>query len=130
MTSITSKAKFRQRVIRYSEKYGVTAASIRHRVTRKTIYDWKKKYDGHWKSLRDGSHRPHSHPNQHTAEENALIMRYYARNKEDKKGCYFRLGRYWTDYGKENVASGRKGRGGMRNNALFGRTDEKYRAMP
>ena len=37
MTSITSKAKFRQRVIRYSEKYGVTAASIRHRVTRKTI---------------------------------------------------------------------------------------------
>ena len=84
MTSITSKAKFRQRVIRYSEKYGVTAASIRHRVTRKTIYDWKKKYDGHWKSLRDGSHRPHSHPKQHTAEENALIMRYYARNKEDK----------------------------------------------
>ena len=84
MTSITSKAKFRQRVIRYSEKYGVTAASIRHRVTRKTIYDWKKKYDGHWKSLRDGSHRPHSHPNQHTAGENALIMRYYARNKEDK----------------------------------------------
>ena len=84
MTSITSKAKFRQRVIRYSEKYGVTAASIRHRVTRKTIYDWKKKYDGHWKSLRDGSHRPHSHPNQHTAEENALIMHYFARNKEDK----------------------------------------------
>ena len=84
MTSITSKAKFRQRVIRYSEKYGITAASIRHRVTRKTIYDWKKKYDGHWKSLRDGSHRPHSHPKQHTAEENALIMRYYARNKEDK----------------------------------------------
>ena len=84
MTSITSKAKFRQRVIRYSEKNGVTAASIRFRITRKAIYDWKKKYDGHWKSLRDGSHRPHSHPKQHTAEENALIMRYYARNKQDK----------------------------------------------
>ena len=84
MKSITSKVKFRQRVIRYSEKNGITAASIRHRVIRKTIYDWKKKYDGHWKSLRGGSHRPHSHPNQHTAEENALIMRYCARNKEDK----------------------------------------------
>mgnify|MGYP002508743316 CR=1 FL=1 len=56
MTSITSKAKFRQRVIRYSEKNGVTAASIRFRITRKAIHDWKKKYDGHWKSLRDGSH--------------------------------------------------------------------------
>lgn len=84
MTSITSKAKFRQRVIRYSEKNGVTAASIRHRVTRKAIYDWKKKYDGHWKSLLDGSHRPHNHPKQHTEAENALIMRYYIRNKEDK----------------------------------------------
>ena len=84
MTSITSKAKFRQRVIRYSEKHGVTAASIRHRVTRKAVYDWKKKYDGHWKSLCEGSDRPHSHPNQHTAEENALIIRYYVRNKEDK----------------------------------------------
>lgn len=84
MNSITSNAKFRQRVIRYSEKYSVTEASIRHRVSRKTIYEWKKKYDGHWKSLRDGSHRPHSHPNQHTAEENALIERYYRYNKEDK----------------------------------------------
>lgn len=32
----------------------------------------------------DRSHRPHSHPRQHTAEEEALIKRYYARNKEDK----------------------------------------------
>ena len=32
MTSITSKAKFRQRVIRYSEKYGVTAASIKIKI--------------------------------------------------------------------------------------------------
>ncbi len=84
MNSITSKAKFHQRAIRYSEKHGVTQASIRHRVTRKAIYDRKKKYNGDWKSLLDGSHRPHSHPKQHTAEENALIMRYYARNKEGR----------------------------------------------
>ncbi len=91
MNSITSNAKFRQRVIRYSEKNGVTAASIRHRVSRKSIYGWKKKYDGHWKSLRDGSHRPHSHPNQHTAEENALIERYYRYNKEDKMMLWDKL---------------------------------------
>lgn len=84
MSSIASNARFRQRVIRYAEKYGVTNAGIRHRVSRKAIYDWKKRYDGHWKSLMDRSHRPHSHPKQHTKEEKELIRRYYARNKSDK----------------------------------------------
>lgn len=84
MNSITSIAKFRQRVIRYSEKNGVTEASIRHRVSRNTIYRWKAKYDGHWKSLRDKSHRPHSHPNQHTQEEIDLIIRHWRRNPDDK----------------------------------------------
>lgn len=83
MISITSKAKFRQRVIRYAEKYGVTEASIRHRVSRKAIYDWKKRYNGHWKSLCDRSHRPHHHPRQHTQEEYDLIQRYYRHNKDD-----------------------------------------------
>lgn len=84
MISITSIAKFRQRVIRYSEKNGVTAASIRHRISRNAIYEWKAKYDGHWKSLRDKSHRPKSHPNAHTQEEKALIIRHWHKNKDDK----------------------------------------------
>lgn len=84
MNSITSNAKFRQRVIRYSEKNGVTEASIRHRISRNAIYEWKAKYDGHWKSLRDKSHRPKSHPNQHTQEEIDLIVRHWRRNKDDK----------------------------------------------
>ena len=84
MNSITSIARFRQRVIRYSEKYGVTKASIRHRVSRNAIYEWKAKYDGHWKSLRDKSHRPKSHPKQHTQEEIDLIVRHWKRNKDDK----------------------------------------------
>lgn len=84
MNSITSEAKFRQRVIKYAEKHGVTAASIRHHRSRNAIYEWKAKYDGHWKSLRDKSHRPKSHPKQHTQEEKDLIMRYWRRNKDDK----------------------------------------------
>lgn len=84
MISLTSKAQFRQRVIRYSQKNGVTAASIRHRVSRKAIYEWKKKYDGHWKSLIDKSHRPKSHPKEHTKEEYELIQRYWYKNKDDK----------------------------------------------
>jgi len=84
MISITSIAKFRQRVIRYSEKHGVTVASIRHRISRNAIYEWKAKYDGHWKSLRDISHRPKSHPKQHTQTELDLILRYFHKNKDDK----------------------------------------------
>lgn len=84
MNSITSEAKFRQRVIRYADKHGVTAASIRHHRSRQAIYEWKAKYDGHWKSLRDKSHRPHSHPMQHTQEEKDLIIRHWRRNKDDK----------------------------------------------
>lgn len=83
MISITSKARFRQRVVRYSQKHGVTEASIRHHVSRKTVYEWRDKYDGHWKSLLDKSHRPHSHPNEHTKEEYELIERYYRHNKTD-----------------------------------------------
>jgi len=83
MNSITSEARFRQRVIRYSEKNGITAASIRHHRSRQAIYEWKAKYDGNWKSLRDKSHRPHSHPNQHTDDEKAMILRHYPRYKDD-----------------------------------------------
>ena len=84
MNSITSEAHFRQRVLRYSEKHGVTEASIRFRRSRQAIYEWKARYDGKsWKSLIERSHRPHHHPNEHTAEEKALILRMYARYKDD-----------------------------------------------
>jgi transposase InsO family protein len=84
MNSLHSEAQFRQRVIKYSEKHGVTAASIRYHRSRQAIYEWKAKYDGHWKSLVDKSHRPHSHPNQHTEMEKELILRHWRYNKEDK----------------------------------------------
>lgn len=84
MISITSKAHFRQRVVKYSEKYGVTKSSNRFRMSRNAIYEWKAKYDGSWKSLADKSHRPHSHPKEHTAEEYDLIRRYWEKNKEDR----------------------------------------------
>lgn len=85
MVSITQIAHFRQHIIKYSEKHGVTAASIRYKCSRKTIYKWLKRYDGTWQSLQDRSRRPKSaHPKQHTQDEHKLIMRYYHKNKEDK----------------------------------------------
>ena len=81
---ITSEAKFRQRVIKYSYKHGVTKASIRFHRCRNAIYEWRAKYDGKsWKSLVDKSHRPHHHPNEHTAEEKQMILRFYPYHKDD-----------------------------------------------
>ena len=84
MISLSSKAHFRQRVIKYAEKYGVTNAGNRFRISRNAIYEWKVKYDGSWKSLIDKSHRPHSHPMEHTSEEYDLIRRYWQKNKDDR----------------------------------------------
>lgn len=91
MISIASRAHFRQRVIRYSKKYGVTAASIRHRVSRKAIYEWKARYDGSWKSLVERSHRPHHNPREHTAEEISLIIRYWKHNQDDMMILWHKL---------------------------------------
>ena len=60
MKSISPRAHFRQLVIKYSLKGGVTQASIRYKVSRKQIYEWKKRYDGRWQSLIERSHRPHT----------------------------------------------------------------------
>lgn len=91
MTSLASKAHFRQRVIRYSEKHGVTKAANRFHVSRNAIYEWKAKYDGNWKSLLDKSHRPHHHPAEHTQEEYDLILRYWKRNKEDRMILWMKI---------------------------------------
>lgn len=84
MNIITSEARFRQRVVKYSYKNGVTKAGIRFRRSRQAIYEWRARYDGKsWKSLVERSHRPHHHPNEHTLAEKEMILRRYARYKED-----------------------------------------------
>ena len=80
--SITQKLKYKQSVIRFSEKYGVRKAAIKFGEWPKTIYRWKSRYDGSLESLKDKSRRPKSHPNQHTEEEIKLIKSYKANNKE------------------------------------------------
>ena len=83
MYSVTSEARYRQRVVRYSFKHGVTQAGIRFHRSRQAIYEWRERYDGNWKSLVERSHRPKSHPKQHSREEKELILRHYVRNKDD-----------------------------------------------
>ena len=85
MNIITSSAHFRQRVIKKSYKSGVTFASNYYHVSRNAIYEWRHKWDGTVKSLRDKSHRPHHHPNEHTESEKEMILKrspYY--NEENQ----------------------------------------------
>ena len=72
--------RFKQVVIEYSFKHGVTQAAIRYKTSRQNIYRWRQKYDGTVRSLADRSHRPHSHPNQHTEEEITLVRNMRRRN--------------------------------------------------
>ena len=80
MNKITQTARYRQSLILYSEKYGVTKAAIRYHTNRQYIYRWKKRYDGTLQSLEDRSHRPHSHANQHRIDEIQLIDNMRRRN--------------------------------------------------
>lgn len=83
MNNITQDILFKQSVVEYSYKYGVTSAAIRYKQHRKTIYRWRKKYDGTAKSLKNRSRRPHHHPNEHTKEELEKIRKYKAQNKDE-----------------------------------------------
>ena len=76
MNTVTQKMKFRQSLIKYAEKYGVSKAAIKYNVNRQYVHRWKKRYDGTLQSLADKSHRPFHHPNQHTESEIKLIKRY------------------------------------------------------
>ena len=75
MNSITQDMKFRQSLLKYSQKYGVTKAAIKYKTNRQYIYRWLRlrRYDGTIESLRAKSRRPHHHPNQRTEQELKLI---------------------------------------------------------
>ena len=61
MDRITQEAYQRQRILKWAEKKRVTAAAIRYKVSRKTVYKWRKRYDGTLESLKERSRAaPHS----------------------------------------------------------------------
>ena len=80
MNTVTQTMLYRQALINYANKKGVTKAAIRYKTNRQYIYRWQKRYDGTLQSLADKSHRPHHHPNEHTAEELKLIADMRKRN--------------------------------------------------
>ncbi len=82
MKTIRQKAYFRQLVIKEIGKgRPVSETARRYRISRTSIYRWLKRYDGTVEPLYERSHRPHSHPKQHTEKEYRLIKRVWSHNK-------------------------------------------------
>ena len=71
--NITDKLKYKESVVKLSKKCGVAKAAYKFGERKRTIYRWRKRYDGTLESLKDKSRRPYSHPNQHTEAEIRLI---------------------------------------------------------
>jgi transposase InsO family protein len=82
MKSITQDMKYRQSLVLFALKHGVSHASRKYNKTRSYIYFWLSRYNGSTESLALRSRRPHSHPNQHTEEELDLLRRMRHRNPD------------------------------------------------
>ena len=80
MNSITQDMKYRQSLINYAVKYGVSKTSRRYNKARSYIYFWLNRYDGTPESLACQSRRPHTHPRSHTEAELKLIRDVRKRN--------------------------------------------------
>ena len=51
MNSITQDMKYRQSLLTYAQKYGVSRASRKYNKSRSYIYFWRARYDGSLQSL-------------------------------------------------------------------------------
>ena len=80
--SITQDMAYKQSLMKYAEKYGVSRASRKYNKSRSYIYFWRARWDGSVESLACRSRRPHSHPNQHTEAELKLIRDMRRRNPQ------------------------------------------------
>lgn len=82
MNTITQDMKYRQSLVLFALKHGVSRASRKYYKPRSTIYFWISRYTGDIASLAYRSRRPYSHPAQHTENELALLRRMRHRNPD------------------------------------------------
>ena len=71
----TIAGKERQRYLKYSKSHSITATAKRYRVSRKTVYKWKKRWDGTPGSLEDRSRRAKHSPRKHSEAELKAIRK-------------------------------------------------------
>ena len=56
--NITDRLKYKESVVKLSKKCGVAKAAYKFGERKRTIYRWRKRYDGTLESLKDKSRRP------------------------------------------------------------------------
>ena len=76
MDRITQEAYYRQRVLKYAAKHGVTKAAERYRMSRKTGRKRKRRYDGTAESLKNRSRAPLRSPKKQSEWEIRLAERH------------------------------------------------------
>ncbi len=84
MDRITQEAYYRQRVLSYAQSHTITATADRYHMSRKTIYKWRKRYDGSIESLKDRSRRPHNSPRKQSEKELRLVERLTRKYQKDR----------------------------------------------
>lgn len=88
MDRITQEAQARQRMLKYLEKHGVIETAIRYHVSRKTVWKWRKRYDGTLESLKEQSRRPKHSPRKQSEEEQRLVSRLHKKYGDDLIWAY------------------------------------------
>ena len=78
--NVTQDMRYRQSLMQYADKYGVSRTSRKYNKSRSYIYFWKARRDGTAASLACRSRRPHHHPNRHTETELKRIRDMRKRN--------------------------------------------------
>lgn len=82
MSIITQDMKYRQSLMKYAEKYGVSRASRKYNKARSYMYFWRSRWDGSVETLATQSRKPHHHPNEHTEEEITMIRNMHRHNPD------------------------------------------------
>jgi len=79
MNRLTQEAKRRQGAVKWALKHGKSSSARQYGVSLSSIKRWCKRYDGTWQSLQEQSHRPRSHPCQHTSLEESMIRQAFSK---------------------------------------------------
>ena len=97
MNMITQEARKRQGVVKLALRKSKSFAALKYGVSLSSVKRWCNRYDGTLESLKERSHRPKSHPRQHTLKEENII-------KTSFKLRFFRYG--WDGVYDEAVKNG------------------------
>lgn len=83
MNILAQEARKRQAVVKLARRKGKSFAAEKYGVSLSSVKRWDARYDGKsWRSLMERSHRPHSHPRQHTeAEEKIISVAFWKKYK-------------------------------------------------